>query len=356
MNLRTPLQTTFFGNAMLAWIIAAGILVLVTLLLMLVRQLLVQRGAKLATYSATRVDDFLVAILRHTHGLFLFAVALSAASLALALPLEARHGVRIFLGASVILQLLVWGNAAIALWLKDQTAAKPGALGTMTAIAFMARLLLWVIAILLLLDNFGLQVTTLIAALGVGGIAVALAAQTILGDLFAAISIYLDQPFEVGEFIAFDEYLGTVKNVGLRSTTIQSLWGEVLVVSNADLLKSRIKNYARMKERRVSFVVGAAYGTPRALVQAIPGLIRAAVEEQKQVRFDRSHFRGYGDSSLDFETVYYVLSPDYNIFMDIQQAINLRIMERFEEQGIAFAHPIRVVKMPAATATPDPVA
>jgi small-conductance mechanosensitive channel len=199
--------------------------------------------------------------------------------------------------------------------------------------------------VLLLLDNFGIRVTTLLGALGVAGIAGALAAQTVLGDLFAAISIYLDKPFEVGDFIVFDEFLGTVSSVGLRSTRIASLWGEELIVSNSDLIKSRVRNYKRMRQRRIAFQIGAAYGTPREKVELVPQIIRAAVEAQNPVRFDRSHLKGYGDSSIDFETVYYVLSPDYNVYMDIQQAINFLIMRRFEEEEIRFAHPVRVMRV-----------
>lgn len=343
MDLRELLATDFHGNSVLAWLIAAGVLVLVLGALMLLRRFVVNRMAKLAARTSTELDDVLLEVAGRTHAFFLFVVALGAATVALALPAEVRGYTRMVLGAAVSIQLLIWGNEGIAVWLRRQSALREGALGTMTAIAFMARLVLWAVIILLLLDNFGLKVTTLIGALGVAGIAGALAAQSVLGDLFAAISIYLDKPFEVGDFIVFDEHAGSVRGVGLRSTRIQALEGEEVIVSNSDLLKSRIKNYRRMSERRIAFQIGVVYGLSRQLVEQIPGMIRAAVEEQEQTRFDRSHFKGYGSSSLDFETVYYVLTPDYNVYMDIQQAINLGILRRFEEKGIGFAFPTRTV-------------
>lgn len=343
MDLRELLATDFHGNSVLAWLIAAGVLVLVLGALMLLRRFVVNRMAKLAARTSTELDDVLLEVAGRTHAFFLFVVALGAATVALALPAEVRGYTRMVLGAAVSIQLLIWGNEGIAVWLRRQSALREGALGTMTAIAFMARLVLWAVIILLLLDNFGLKVTTLIGALGVAGIAGALAAQSVLGDLFAAISIYLDKPFEVGDFIVFDEHAGSVRGVGLRSTRIQALEGEEVIVSNSDLLKSRIKNYRRMSERRIAFQIGVVYGLSRQLVEQIPGMIRAAVEEQERTRFDRSHFKGYGSSSLDFETVYYVLTPDYNVYMDIQQAINLGILRRFEEKGIGFAFPTRTV-------------
>ena len=153
----------------------------------------------------------------------------------------------------------------------------------------------------------------------------------------------LDKPFTIGDFLIIDQHMGSVENIGLKTTRLRSLSGEQLVFSNTDLLKSRIKNYGRMFERRVVFSIGVTYQTPRDKLQRIPGIIRAAVEAQEPVRFDRSHFQSYGDFALQFETVYYVLKPDYNIYMDIQQAINLQIYDAFEQEGIEFAYPTQTL-------------
>jgi small-conductance mechanosensitive channel len=350
MDLRSLLATQFHGNALIAWLIAAGVFVLVLGTLAVLRRLLVRRAMKVASRTANGLDDLILDVVGRTHTIFLIVVALAAASLALTLGHDVREYIAMVLGAAFIVQLLVWGNEGIGFWVRRQARQNSGSLGTLTAVAFMARLMLWALMIVLLLDNFGIHVTTLIGALGVAGIAGALAAQTVLGDLFAAISIYLDKPFQVGDFIIFDEFLGTVSSVGLRSTRIASLSGEEVIVSNSDLLKSRIRNYKRMTQRRIAFQLGVAYGTPREKVERIPQIIRSAVEEQRTVRFDRSHLKGYSDSSIDFETVYYVLSPDYNLYMDIQQAINLVIMRRFEDEEIRFAHPVRVMRMAEGTA------
>ncbi len=355
MDPRSLLTTEFHGNSLLTWLIAAGVFVLVLGTLALIRRVLVKRAVKLASHTSTGFDDLILNVLGRTHALFLTVVALATASLALTLGEEVRGYIAMAIGAAFIIQLLVWGNEGIGFWLRRQSRQNAGSLGTLTAVAFMARLLLWMLIIVLLLDNFGIHVTTLIGALGVAGIAGALAAQTVLGDLFAAISIYLDKPFEVGDFIIFDEFLGTVSAVGLRSTRIASLSGEEVIVSNSDLLKSRIRNYKRMQQRRIVFQLGVAYGTAREKVEMIPRIIRAAVEEQKPVRFDRSHLQGYGESSIDFETVYYVLDPSYNVYMDIQQAINFVIMRRFEEEGIRFAHPVRVMRLAEGTSGDEAV-
>lgn len=345
------LDFAFYGNTLRAWLIALAVLVVGTAVLMIVRRVLITRLSALASHTTFAADDFAVTLLRHTHTAFLAFLALGGASLALTLPALTRRYLNMVLGAVVILQMASWGNEAIAFWLRryrtGQVGEQAGAQSTATAMGFMARLALWAVIILLLLDNFGLQVTTLIATLGVGGIAVALAAQSVLADLFAAMSIFLDKPFAIGDFIIFDEFLGSVQSVGLRSTRILSLSGEQIVISNSDLLKTRIRNYKRMFERRVVFSIGVRYGTPRHLLERIPGIIREAVEAQPSTRFDRSHFQGYGESALNFETVYYVLSPDYNVYMDTQQAINFAILRRFEEDGIPFAHPVRMMLAPA---------
>jgi small-conductance mechanosensitive channel len=187
------------------------------------------------------------------------------------------------------------------------------------------------------------DITALVAGLGIGGVAVALALQNILGDLFASLSIVMDKPFVVGDFLMVGDFLGSVEKIGLKTTRLRSLSGEQLVFSNTDLLGSRIRNFGRMFERRVVFNIGVTYDTPRDRLQLIPGIVREAVEAEKGTRFDRSHFSKYGDFSLNFENVYYVLSADFNQHMDVQQAIFYAIHRRFEEEGIAFAYPTQTL-------------
>ena len=211
------------------------------------------------------------------------------------------------------------------------------------SMSFIARLVLWATILLLILDNLGIDITALVAGLGIGGVAIALAVQNILGDLFASLSIVLDKPFVLGDFVIVGDLMGSVENIGIKTTRVRSLSGEQLVFSNNDLLTSRIRNFGRMQERRVVFKLGVIYQTPADKLEEISGIIREAIEAQDKTRFDRSHFASYGDFSLDFETVYYVLSADYNLYMDIQQAINLSIFRRFADEGIEFAYPTQTL-------------
>jgi small-conductance mechanosensitive channel len=254
--------------------------------------------------------------------------------------------------AALILQLTLWVVALVDYFLArtqardmEENAAR---VTTLRAVSFVVKLVLAAIATLLILDNIpGVQITALVASLGITGIAVALAVQNILSDLFASLSIVLDKPFVIGDFIIVDTYLGTVEHIGLKTTRLRSLSGEQLVFSNNDLLKSRVRNYKHMAERRVVFSIGVTYQTPAEKLKQIPPMIREIIESMETVRFDRAHFQGYGDFALKFEVVYYVLDPDYARYMDIQQAINLAIYESFENEGIEFAYPTQTLYVDA---------
>lgn len=203
--------------------------------------------------------------------------------------------------------------------------------------------LIWILGIIFLLDNFGLDISAVITGLGIGGVAVALAAQAILGDLFSYFAILLDRPFELGDFIIIGDIMGTVEHIGLKTTRVRSLSGEQVIFANHDLTSSRVRNYKRMYQRRVVFRIGIVYSTPQEKVEKVPGLIRNAIEQQADVRFDRSHFFQFGAYSLDFEAVYFVLDGDYNHYMDVQQQINFALMKLFREEGVDFAYPTQVI-------------
>jgi small-conductance mechanosensitive channel len=247
------------------------------------------------------------------------------------------------LGVQAGLWLTILIGGGVRLWVSEAGAKSGAVQTTLGTLRFLIHLVVWSAVTLIVLANLGVDVTALVAGLGVGGVAVALAVQNVLGDLFASLSIVLDQPFEVGDFIIVDDLMGTVERVGLKTTRVRSLSGEQLVFSNANLLSTRIRNYQRMRERRVVFTVGVTYQTPRALVREIPEIIREVIAAVPLTRFDRAHFREFGDSALLFEAVYYVLDPDYNRYMDIQQQVNLGLMERFSAQGIEFAYPTQTV-------------
>ncbi len=198
---------------------------------------------------------------------------------------------------------------------------------------------IWMTALVFVLDNLGVKISAVVAGLGVGGIAVALAAQAVLGDMFGYFVIFFDKPFAIGDFIVVEEKMGTVEYIGIKTTRIRAIGGELLIFSNKDLTNSRVHNFKKMERRRVVFKLGIIYQTPSEKLKAIPALVRRIIESQQDTTFDRGHFASYGDSSLNFEFVYYVSGADYTKYMDIQQAINLEIFEAFEKQNIEFAYP-----------------
>lgn len=346
-TIRAILDFRLMENTGEQWLMAAGVALLFYIVFFIVKPVVRARLSRLAERTETHWDDAVLELLANTKSLALLIFALFFGSLVLTLTDKVRTIIVSVTLIALILQGGLWASQLLQYWLKRAMERRrkedPGSLAALNVSSWVGRLIVWSIVLLLILDNLGINITALVAGLGVGGIAVALAVQNILGDLFASLSIVLDKPFAVGDFIIIDDYLGSVENVGLKTTRLRSLSGEQLVMSNADLLSSRIRNYGRMYERRIVFNLGVTYQTPRDKLKKIPGIIREAVEAQDKTRFDRSHFKGYGDFALDFETVYYVLEPDYNVYMDIQQAVNLAIHERFEQETIEFAYPTQTV-------------
>lgn len=339
------LERPFLGNALWRWGAALLTLIATFLVLRIVQRWSKRRLDALAGRTTNRVDNIIGALIGKTQGLFLLALAVLAGSAFLAL--DGRGAlVRQAVVFLTFLQVAIWASALFISVLEEWQRRKGIDASTSSLLSsarFFGRVLIWAVILLIALDNLGVQVTALIAGLGVGGIAIALAVQSLLGDLFACISIVLDKPFELGDFIIVGDLMGTVQHIGLKTTRLRSLSGEQLVFSNSDLLSSRIRNFKRMQERRIVFSLGVTYQTPREKVAAIPGMLRSIVESSGEVRFDRAHFARLGDSALEFEVVYFVLKPDYNVYMDIQQAINLALLARFAEEGIEFAYPTRTL-------------
>jgi len=337
------LNQTILNNSLLQWSIAVAAFLVTVFLLRIIQHLSGRRLAAFAARTDTPWDDTLAALIGRTQLLFLIVISIFIASLFLKLPDRIHAVLSSLLVIAWLIQAGIWGITLIATvmegYRKRALEKNRAAVTTINLIGLVTRIVLWSFIALLVLDNLGVNVTALVAGLGIGGVAVALALQNILGDLFASLSITFDKPFIIGDFLVIDEHMGSVENVGLKTTRVRSLSGEQLVFSNSDLLKSRIHNYGRMFERRVVFSLGVTYETPREKLRHIPEIIREAVVAESNTRFDRSHFMKYGDYALMFETVYYVLSPDYNIYMDIQQAIYFAIHERFEQEGIEFAYP-----------------
>lgn len=290
-----------------------------------------------------------------TRAYFLFALALSVTSSLLGWNPRERFVVLTLLGVAFLLQTGRWADGLIEFWAERERRRRletgTGSVALVGLVGFASRVLLWSVIVLVLLDNVGIDVTTLIAGLGIGGIAVGLGLQSVFADLFASLAIMLDRPFGVGDPLVLGEYMGTVESIGLKTTRLRSLGGEEIVLSNRQLLDREIRNYGRMRERRVQFTFGVTYDTPYARLEEIPGIVRAIVEAATPTRMDRAHFIGHGDSALDFECVYYVLDARYSCYRDVHEAVCLGIHRAFAERGIEFAFPTRTLHIaPAASA------
>jgi small-conductance mechanosensitive channel len=338
----------FLNNTVAQWLIALGTALGVTVVLVIVKNSLVHRLGAIAARTETRLDDVAVAAIAATKLVVQTIVGLYVGTQFLVLSAGMQALVTRVAIAAGLVQAALWGTAALGEWLGHYYANRstdPGRATSAAAVGFIARMVLWIVILLMILENLGINITTLVASLGIGGVAVALAVQNILGDLFASLSIVLDKPFVIGDFIIVDKYLGTVEYVGLKTTRIRSLGGEEVIFANGDLLKSRVQNMARLASRRGSFTVSVPFETPPAVLRAIPGMLAAIVKAQPKVTLDRSHFVGIGPSSMNFETVYFYGSPDFNAFMDVQQEIALQVAELFAERGIEFAAPTQTLQL-----------
>jgi small-conductance mechanosensitive channel len=341
------LDNILWDNPLSDWAIALGIFIGAAIGLRLLMAIVTSRLAKIAGRTVNQVDDVILEALKKTGTLFYLVVGLGVGAATLKLSPGADAALRSLLVTALMIQCGLWAGHAVKAWLEHyrerQLERDRGAATAVGATSFVVQVAVWAMVIVIILSNLGVNVTALITGLGVGGIAVALALQSVFRDLFASLSIVFDKPFVIGDFLIVGESLGVVEHVGLRTTRLRSLSGEQLVFANSDLMDSRIRNFGRMFERRVVFQIGVTYQTPREMVAAIPQIIREAIEQQENIRFDRSHFSKYGDFALNFESVYYVLGADYNLYMDIQEMINLRIMDRFADEGIEFAYPTQTL-------------
>lgn len=337
------LHLKFLGNEWVTWLIAFLTVLFAFFFLRTVRKTLIHRIGTAVKQTAVNFNDIALELLKCTKTYSIAAVSFFAGVQLLSIPAQADLVIGKCLILFLLIQSSIWGSCAITFWIerymKKRASEDLAVATTVGLISFMAKVLLYSTIFLLALSNFGINITALVAGLGVGGIAVALAAQNILGDLFASLTIVLDKPFIVGDFIIVGEFLGTIEHIGLKTTRLRSLSGEQLIFSNADLLQSRIRNYKRMNERRVVFSVRVIHQTPLEKLKRIPEIIRETIERNSLARFDRCHFNSIGEFALNIETVYWVGSPDYAVYMNVQQEFNLEILRRFGDEGIQFAYP-----------------
>jgi small-conductance mechanosensitive channel len=341
------LDHTLYHNTLRDWAVALGAALIAVSLALLVRRLLARKLRATAATTATDWDDFLLAVVEKTRLLPLVVAGLALGSLWLELPPKTQGAVKTVFVLTFLVQATLWAAACIDFWVeryrRRRLETDAAAATTLVAMRFIGKLALYSVLLLLALDNVGVDVTALVAGLGVGGVAVALAVQNILGDLFASLSIVIDKPFVIGDFIVVGDYAGTVEYIGLKTTRLRSLSGEQLIFSNSDLLGSRVRNYKRMAERRILFGFGVVYQTPAEMLAEIPELVRGIIDRQEMARFDRAHFKTFGDSAFEFEVVYFVLSPEYAVYMNVQQAINLELLRELTARDVQFAYPTRTL-------------
>lgn len=329
----------FLGNPLSDWLLAGGAALGITLVFYLIRRVLLVRLERLSALTETAADDFVVALLRGTRLTVVVYLALAAALSLLELPHMTVLILRRLAVVALALQALTWGNAAVTFWIAQWAERNPqdSDRTTVRAFGYGAKAIVAVIVLLFALHNLGVNITTVVASLGVGGIAIALAVQNILGDLFGALSIVLDKPFVVGDLIAVDQFEGTIEHIGLKTTRVRSIDGEQVIFSNADLLRSRVRNLARRETRRYLLRTVVAVETSAAQLARVPEAFAAAVARDTRLTLQRSHLVASTPFGHEFETAFVVESADFDLAIAARQAVLLDALAALEADGIRLA-------------------
>jgi small-conductance mechanosensitive channel len=337
-------QIPFLGNELSTWALALVTFLVTFTVLPLATRFISARRRYLIAHGPPRVHvaiDLVALLLERTSRVFLWGVAVWLGSRHLSFPAPLERALTIVLVLLFWMQAALWAMGAVRYGIdrRRRRSTGPDTLlrSSMAVIVFAAGLLVWGVACLLALANLGVQIQPLLAGLGIGGIALALAVQTVLADLLASLSIALDKPFGLGDFLTVDDCQGTVEHIGVKSTRLRSLSGEQIIMANGDILRARVRNFGRMLERRALFQLAVHYETPVAALAAVPRAVREIIEATPDTRFDRCHLLSLGGSAPQFEVVYFVTRPDFKAYADAQQSINLRILERLRTMEVSFA-------------------
>ncbi|MFA3783426.1 mechanosensitive ion channel family protein [Melioribacteraceae bacterium 4301-Me] len=339
------LNVTIWGNSIKDYLLAIGIIFLAVLIIHIIRTIVISKLKKIKnengeikySFAIKSINKFLIP------ALYLTAMYIVIESLSFGTKADKIFTIVIYLLTT--LYAVRFGIALLNYFLTKYVEKSRGEEESKRIKPLFAFLnfLIWILGLLFLLDNLGFKISTLIAGLGISGIAIGFAAQAILGDLFSYFVIFFDKPFELGDFVVFENIAGSIEKIGIKSTRIRSLSGEQITISNSKLTGTLVHNYKRMEKRRVVFNIGVTYQTKADLLKKIPSIVKEIIEKNENTLFDRAHFKSYGDFSLIYEIVYYILSSDYNVYMDVQQQINLSIFEEFEKLKIEFAYPTQTI-------------
>ncbi|MCX7835644.1 MAG: mechanosensitive ion channel family protein [bacterium] len=342
------LDKVYLGNKLSVWVTALVVSITLWLVLQIAKSLTIRRIHRLAKKTDTKFDDGIVLLIQKTKPFFLLLIGLYFGSKFLILTPKVELYLFRFFVVFFSLQIILWGNALIEFFLYERKKNQTDTVVTSTTfgiIGFVAKLVVWSVVLLIMLSNLGVNITAVITGLGVGGIAIALATQKILGDIFSSFIIVFDKPFEVGDFIVINEFRGRVERIGLKTTRLRSISGEEIIIPNSNLIDSRIQNFRRMEERRVQFTFNVEYTTPKELLEQIPMEIKKIIDEHGQTKFDYCGLRNLGEHAFQFETAYFITDRDFQLFVHIHHEINLKIVERFRELGVKFAYPTRTVQV-----------
>ena len=344
------LNQTFWGNTVQSYLIAAGIFIGASLIIFIFRKVVISRLRRWAESTETKLDDLLIRGLQKSIIPVLNILVFYFAVKTLSLHPKVERAVDVISVILITYFIIKMITAALRFgldsYIKSKSTEEEEAqrrIKQMRGITAIVSFFIWVLGFIFLLDNLGFEITTVIAGLGIGGIAIALAAQAVLGDLFSYFVIFFDRPFEIGDFIVIGEFRGNIEHIGIKTTRVRSLSGEQLVFGNSDLTSSRIQNFKRMDRRRVVFKLGVTYQTPADKIEQAIKIVEQIIIDHPDVTYDRGHFATFGAFSLDLEFVYFVLSNDYNQYMNIQQDVNFRVLREFEKLGVAFSYPTQTL-------------
>jgi small-conductance mechanosensitive channel len=335
-------QALLLGIPATDWLIAGVVGLVVWAALWILRDLVASRYEKYSAAKNPTLIRLIGYLIGNTTQILFFAVALDAAQESLTLPDKVQRIVSNAVMILILIQIGLWAGRSVRFYLEmkeRERGADRAFSGSLDIINFVARVLIWSLLILLALDNLGVNITALLAGLGVGGVAVALALQNVLGDLFASLSIALDKPFVIGDSLVIDTFIGKVEHIGIKTTRLRSESGEQIILSNADILKSRVRNFGRLPEQRILATIRLNFDTPTDTLRTLPQLLEKVVREHPQARFERCHLKTLGESSFQFELSYFVQQPAVNPLLDLQQSVNFRIIDELRGLGLEFAYP-----------------
>jgi len=347
-------QALLLGIPATDWLIAGIVGVIVWASLWILRDLIASRYKKTSTSRNPTLIRLFGYLIGNTTQILFFAVALDVAQESLTLPDRVQRIVSNTVMILILIQVGLWAGRSVRFYLEmkeRERGADRVFSGSLDIINFVSRMLIWSLLFLVGLSNLGVNITALLAGLGVGGVAVALALQNVLGDLFASLSIALDKPFVIGDNLTIDTFIGKVEHIGIKTTRLRSVGGEQIILSNADILKSRVRNFGRLSEQRILATIRVKFDTPADKLKALPQLLENVVREHSQARFERCHLITLGESAFQFELSYFVQQPAVNPILDLQQSVNFRIIDELRRLNLEFAYPVQLAFLDRPCAT-----